>query len=284
MSQSQLALEQSPILGLRMPIRGTGIGNDLTIASAPHHPSARQGGQTQAVGEGSALRAVLLDSVMHEVRTPLTSIKLAVTELLADSQLQASQRDELLAIINEEADRLNRLIGEAGEMARLDADLELEMEPHAIEEIIDATLKECRRLLGARSIKVQVPAGLPPVRADINRVKKALMQLLENAHKYSPLDEPIIIISEMNGDFVMVSVADCGGGIDDSEQALIFKRCYRGKDQRSVVQGTGMGLPIAKAIVEAHGGSLTVTSQRDHGCIFTFTLPIDRSTEPGFSH
>jgi two-component system, OmpR family, sensor histidine kinase KdpD len=113
------------------------------------------------------------------------------------------------------------------------------------------------------------------VRADLQLIKKGLTQLLENATKYSLAGEPITITAELTGKFVKTSVADRGSGIDDSEQALIFTRFYRGKDHRCVVRATGMGLPIASAIIKAHGGSLCVTSRLGRGCIFSFTLPID---------
>ena len=225
--------------------------------------------------EDKQLRIALFDSVTHELRTPLTSIKASVTALLTNSQLQPSQRNELLIVINEEVDRLNQLVGEAVETAQPDARVKLDLKPHAIEEIIDAARTNCRTLLGQRSVSVQIPPGLPQVRADLNLAKKALVQLLENAAKYSPPDEPITIRSELIGTFVITSVADRGGGIEDSEQRLIFEKFYRGKYHRDVVQGTGMGLPIANAIIKAHGGSLRVTSQRDRGCIFSFTLPLD---------
>jgi two-component system sensor histidine kinase KdpD len=153
--------------------------------------------------------------------------------------------------------------------------VKLDLKPHAIEEIINAARTNCRTLLGRRSVLVQFPPGLPLVRADLNLAKKALVQLLENAAKYSLPDAPITITAELTGTFVITSVADRGRGIEDSEQRLIFEKFYRGKYHRHVVQGTGMGLPIANAIIKAHGGSLRVTSQRDHGCIFSFTLPLD---------
>ncbi len=225
--------------------------------------------------ENRQLRMALVDSVRHELCTPLTSIKASVTTLLTNSELQPSQRNELLIVIDEEADRLNRLVDEAMEAARLDGSVKLDLKPHAIEELVDAARESCRTLLGQRPVSVQLEPRLPAVRADLNRAEKALVQLLENAAKYSPAGEPITITAEQRGNFVMTSVADRGGGIDDSEQRLIFEKSYRGKGHRYVVQGPGMGLPIANAIIKAHRGSLGVTSQPGHGSIFSFTLPID---------
>ena len=225
--------------------------------------------------QGERLRKAILDSVVHDLRTPLTLIKISVTALLTTAQMDAGVRDELLTLIDEGADRLNCLVGEAVERARNDFGGRLNLEPRTIEEIIDAARKDCRMLLGARSINVQVPPGLPAARADLNLVRKALSQLLENASKYSPPEEPITVLVEMNGDFVMTSVVDRGKGIDPHEQGLIFDELYRGKDQCHVGSGPGMGLPIANAIVEAHGGSLSVISEGGRGSIFSFTSPID---------
>jgi two-component system, OmpR family, sensor histidine kinase KdpD len=100
--------------------------------------------------------------------------------------------------------------------------------------------------------------------------------LLDNANLYSPKDQPITISAELTGDSVTTSVADRGPGIEDIEQGMIFDKFYRGKDQRYLVRGTGMGLPIAKAIVTAHNGIISITSQPGHGSVFSFTLPIAR--------
>jgi two-component system, OmpR family, sensor histidine kinase KdpD len=225
--------------------------------------------------EDKQLRIALVDSMTHELRTPLTSIKASVTALLTNSQLRPSQRHELLIVINEEADRLNQLVGEAVEAAQPDGRVKLDLKTHAIKEIIDAARINCRTLLGQRLVSVLLQPGLPLVRADLILATKALVQLLENAAKYSPLVEPITITAELSGNFVMTSVADRGTGIEDSEQRLVFEKFYRGKGHRRVVQGTGMGLSIANAIIKAHCGSLSVSSQGGHGCIFSFTLPID---------
>jgi two-component system sensor histidine kinase KdpD len=117
------------------------------------------------------------------------------------------------------------------------------------------------------------------VQADPERTKDILVNLIDNANLYSGKGEPITITAEQTGNCVAISVADRGPGIDDFEQGMIFDKFYRGKDQRYLVRGTGMGLPIAKAIVAAHKGTISVTSQLGHGSVFSFTLPISRGTE-----
>jgi two-component system sensor histidine kinase KdpD len=250
------------------------ISTLVAIAMA-HARAVEQLGQTEAARQGEQLRTALLDAVTHALRTPLTSIKASVTNLLSNSGLVEGQRQELLTIINEETDRLNRLVGEAGEMARLDAgEVELDLKPHLIEEVIDATLDFCKGSLGNRKVNVHVAKGLPQVRIDLSRAREVLVHLIENANRYSEASQPITITAEGSADTVTVSVADRGDGIDDLEQALIFEKFYRGKNQRYSVEGTGMGLPIAKAIVAAHGGALSLMSQRGHGSVFSFTLPV----------
>jgi two-component system, OmpR family, sensor histidine kinase KdpD len=231
--------------------------------------------RTEAARESEKLRTALLDSVTHEFRTPLTAIKLSVTTLLQTPDMESDGKKELLTVINEETDRLNHLVGEAAEMAQLDAQqVELRRESHVVREVIEAGLERAKQALGCREVKVQVPDNIPAVRVDLERIAEVLAQLLENAAKYSPAGTPITISAEAAGKMVNISVADRGPGIDDLEQSLIFEKFYRGKDQRYRVQGTGMGLAIAKAIVEAHGGTIGVTSQLGSGSVFHFTLPV----------
>lgn len=279
-------------LGLR-PIGSLGISGTILsrqtleavgtlVAVAIERARAiEQLGLTEAARESERLRTALLDSVTHALRTPLTSIKASVTNLLSNQSLTDRQRQEMLTIINEESDRLNRLVGEAGEMARLDAgEVELRIENRPIEDVINAALSQCKLSLGGREVRVNVAPDLPHVRVDLGRAREALVHLLENANQYSPANQPITVTAEVTPDFVVTSVADRGAGIDELEQSLIFEKFYRGKDQRYLVQGTGMGLPIAKAIIQAHGGSVSLTSQRGQGSVFSFTLPIDRG-RPG---
>lgn len=240
--------------------------------------AVEQLGQTEAERQGERLKSALLDSITHDFRTPLTSIKAAVTGLLTANRPDSAQSRELLSVINEECDRLNHLVEEAGEMAKLEAgEVALDLAPTPIEEIIEAALAHCKSALAGRKVEVHVAPGLPPVRADLERAKEALMQLIDNANIYSPKEQPITITSELTGDAVTTSVADRGPGIDDFEQTMIFDKFYRGKDQRYLVRGTGMGLPIAKAIIAAQQGSISVTSQLGHGSVFSFTLPVERN-------
>lgn len=232
-------------------------------------------GETEAERQGERLKSALLDSIAHDFRTPLTAIKAAATDLIGSTSPKNPQQQELLSIINEECDRLNHLVAEAAEMARLEAgEVQLQLAPVAVSTLIDVALQHMKKSLGDRKIDLRIEENLPPVQADLERARDILVQLIDNANLYSPKDQPIAISAELTGDFVTFSVADHGPGIDSFEQGLIFDKFYRGRDQRYQVRGTGMGLPIAKAIVSVHGGTISVTSQLGSGSVFSFTLPI----------
>ena len=231
--------------------------------------------KNRAEQEHERLRSALLDSVTHEFRTPLTSIKASITTLLSAAALDESGRRDLLAVIDEETDRLNRLVGEAAEMAQLDSGrFNLQLETHSIRDAIDPALQDAKATLEHHPVDVQVSADLPNVRIDVQRIREVLMHLLENAGKYSPPESPIRVSSEVQGDRLVTSVADRGPGIDSFEQSLIFEKFYRGQHQRYTAPGTGMGLAIAKVIVEAHGGAVGIVSQLGNGSVFSFSLPL----------
>ena len=194
---------------------------------------------------------------------------------MSEVKLEKPQLKELLSVINEESDRLNRLVGEAAEVAQLDAhQVELHFEPHHIREAVDRAVQESRHALEHHPVEISVPDNLPALRMDLDRITEVLTQLIDNAAKYSAPETPINITADMRDGQLVASVADHGPGIDDLEQSMIFEKFYRGRDQRLSIQGTGMGLAIAKAIVELHGGTIGVTSQVDRGSVFHFSLPV----------
>ena len=238
--------------------------------------------RSEAAKETERLRTALLDSVTHELRTPLTSIKASVSALLSQQALDDPSRKELLTVIDEESDRLNHLIEQAVEMAQLDAHkVHLELKPQPVAALIEAAVEQARIASPAREFRVSLSSTLPNAIADAAWIHKVLANLLGNAVKYSPPDQPIFVSASPQGDMLAISVADRGAGIDPLEQGMIFDKFYRGQSyrdptQRNRVGGTGMGLAICRAIVTAHGGTIGVTSQLGHGSVFTFTLPTVR--------
>lgn len=231
--------------------------------------------RTEANRESERLRSILLDSVTHDFKTPLTSIKASAEALLGNAGLDDASRRELLIVIDEESDRLSRLVGEAAQMAQLDAGtVELHPEPHHIREAIDAAILVTKSALAKHSVVVVADDGLPEVRMDVRRIEDVLAQLLDNAAKYSPAGTKITVTSVVQNGKLVTSVADQGPGIDGVDQGMIFDKFYRGRGQRSAIPGTGMGLAIAKAMVEAHGGTISVISQLERGTVFSFALPL----------
>jgi two-component system sensor histidine kinase KdpD len=278
------------VIPLRVGVRPTGVVllesaslsretmeglSGLVSMSIERAEALEDSARSKAAKETERLRTALLDSVTHELRTPLTSIKASISALLSQQALDAGSQKDLLAVIDEESDRLNRLIEQAVEMAQLDARrVQLELKPQSIAGLIYVAVEQCRSGQPSRDFRVSLSSFLPNVLADKAWIEKVLANLLENACKYSPPDQPIYVSADPQKEMLSISVADRGAGIDPLEQGMIFDKFYRGPSQRNQVSGTGMGLAICRAIVKAHGGSISVTSQLGHGSVFTFTLPI----------
>jgi len=240
--------------------------------------SLEEGSKTEALRQSEALKAVLLDALAHDLKTPLTSIKGAVSHLLA--QPRDAAEAELLTIANEEADRLNRLVVEVLEMARIEATkFHPDRSPHGVSEIISAAVRAQDESLKGRRVELQVPESLPDADVDFEFIQQVLKQLLDNAVKYSPPGSPLKISAGLTGEKIVISVADHGRGIPEAEQARIFEKFYRGRASRDEILGTGLGLSIAKGIVEAHGGKIWVTSQPGQGSIFSFALPASKKEQ-----
>jgi two-component system, OmpR family, sensor histidine kinase KdpD len=229
----------------------------------------------ESTRENESLKSVLLDAITHDFRSPLTSIKASVTGLLDDLECDREQRRELLTVINEECDRINRLVGEAAETARLESgEVKLNLVSHSVRELMSAALAECKSVNANREICLDVKHQDSRLLVDLSLAKRVLVHLITNANLYSSPGKPIRIATQVRGGFLNISVSDQGPGIDNTEIDHIFDKLYRGKRQRTRVHGTGMGLPIAKAIVESHGGTIRVVSRPGQGSVFTFSLPM----------
>jgi two-component system sensor histidine kinase KdpD len=214
------------------------IGSLVAIAIERAH-TVEKLSKSEAARESDRLRSVLLDSVTHEFRTPLTSIKASAETLLSDANLDKPQRLDLLQVINEESDRLNRLVGEADEVAQLDAhQLHFHFETQHMRGAVDNAVRNSQPALRGHSVEISIPPDLPPVRMDLERITEVISQLLDNAGKYSPAGAPIHITVESQGPDVITSVADEGSGIDEMEQDLIFEKFYRGHDHAGHRYGT----------------------------------------------
>lgn len=236
-------------------------------------------GKIEAERESERLKAVLMDAITHDFRTPLTSIKGSATGLLANIDFDREQSKELLLIIDEECDRINQLIGEASEITKLEAgEVKVELSPHSVGELISAALSARANVLRSRPILSEVKDPDLRVLVDLPLSQKVLLHLIDNANLYSSEGQPIKISTEERDGFAVLSVSDRGPGIEEAEIRQIFDKFYRGKGHRHRVPGTGMGLAIAKAIVEAHGGTIEAVSRLGEGSVFTFRLPLATSS------
>jgi two-component system, OmpR family, sensor histidine kinase KdpD len=245
------------------------IGNLAAIAIEKAR-AFDEASRSESARQGEALKSALLDSLAHDIKTPLTSIKAAVTSLLCRAE---SNERELLTIIDEEADRLNRLAAEVVAMARVEAGkLHLEKRPVGAAEIVANALGALPA--DGRIVTVNVPATLPMADADPEFAAQVVKQLVENALKYSPAGSPVAISAAPRDARIVIGVADRGPGIEENERARIFDKFFRGRRHRFDTKGTGMGLAIAKGIVEAHGGRIWVESEPGQGSVFYFTLPM----------
>jgi two-component system sensor histidine kinase KdpD len=236
--------------------------------------------QIEAARRSEQLRTTLLDAMAHEFKTPLTSIKAATTSLLANPDQPPETTAELLAVADEEAERLKILIDDTVEMARLDTgQIDLDREPVALGEIAREAAASLKGRSEGRELAVICDEPLEPLGLDRRLIKLAIRQILDNALKYSPPGTPVGIRVCAGDGSVAVDITDHGDGIPVQDQGRIFERFYRGPSTRQQIPGSGLGLSIASSIVQAHGGVLSVTS-RPGETTFRMTLPAAKGERP----
>jgi two-component system sensor histidine kinase KdpD len=238
----------------------------------------------EAAREGERLRTALIDSLTHELRTPLTSIRAAATTLLEGAGLDEAGRLDLITIVDEEAERLDLLIGEAVEMAEIDAQVvQVHLVPQHPRALLEQAVEETRANLAKHRVNIEVEDREnpdDPAWFDPHLLGRVLKHLLENAASYTPPGSRISLGSRRQGDRLEFSVEDNGPGIDALDLPLIFEKFYRGKKGAGAGKGSGMGLAIAKAILAAHDGAIEVSSVPGKGASFRFWVPLVEK-EPG---
>jgi|MudIll2142460700_1097286.scaffolds.fasta_scaffold17275_2 two-component system sensor histidine kinase KdpD len=238
-----------------------------------HVQLAEQSRQIQLLQATEKMQDALLNSISHDLRTPLVSITGALSTLdEQDASLDDETRQELVETAREEADRLNRLVGNLLQMTRLEAGaIRVVLEPADIEDLIGSAIGQVEDRLAERDIQIMIPPDLPMVPLDFVLIVHALGNLLDNALKYSPESSPIEIEARQLGQEVQISILDRGVGIPPDDLAHIFDKFYRVRHPEQVT-GTGLGLAISKGIVEAHGGRIWATNRPAGGTMITIAL------------
>jgi len=242
--------------------------------------------EAEAIKRSERLKSALLDAVTHDIRTPLTSIKASATLLLEDrnetessAKLSEEEQHAILEVIEHSANRLDRFVEGIVDLARIEAgDLDLHRNWGAIEDIIEAALVQAEPLTRNHKIKVVVAEELPVIRVDARAVTEVIYALIDNASKYSPPGTSIMIEAHRAADdIVEIAVEDQGPGIPANGRKRAFEKFYRIPRDGAAAgrRGIGMGLAIAKGIVEAHGGRIWIEDAKSgQGARVVFTVPV----------
>jgi len=225
------------------------------------------------------MRSSLLSAMSHDLRTPLSSITGAATSLRDDPALSPDTQRELIQSIVDEAERLERLVANLLDMTRIESGaIALKRDWVPLEEIIGSALTRLEVRVGDRKVTVSIEPDVPFVHVDPVLFEQVFVNLLENADKYTPPRTPIDIRARYDGDHVSIEVSDHGDGLPEGEEARVFDKFYRGPHVG--ISGAGLGLPICKGIVEAHGGSIRAENRRGGGTTFLIAMPLGNEEPP----
>jgi two-component system sensor histidine kinase KdpD len=238
--------------------------------------------QIEVLQKTDALRSALLSSISHDLRTPLASIKASASSLLQeDVQWSDEERRSFALAIEREADRLNRLVANLLDMSRIEGGaLKPEKEWYPIDELIHDVLGHMQSIVLDRVVRTDIPDVLPPVQLDYLEIEQVLTNLLENAVRYTPYETPLDVSVQVEGDQMVISVADRGPGIPPADLEHVFDKFYRvlGRTPGRPT-GSGLGLAVSKGLIEAHGGHIWAENREGGGAVFRFTLPLIKKRE-----
>jgi two-component system sensor histidine kinase KdpD len=242
----------------------------------------QEGLQIEVLQRTDVLRAALLSSISHDLRTPLASIKASASSLLQeDVQWSDEERRSFTLAIEREADRLNRLVANMLDMSRIEGGaLKPEKEWYPIDELIHDVLGHMQPILLDRVVQTHIPDDLPPVQLDYLEIEQVLTNLVENAVRHTPSGTSIDVNAHIAGDQMIISVADRGPGIPPTDLERVFDKFYRvlGRTAERPT-GSGLGLAVSKGLVEAHGGRIWAENREGGGAVFRFTLPLIKKRE-----
>jgi two-component system sensor histidine kinase KdpD len=247
------------------------------LVTAQLADAARRGAQheraAQVAQQADEIKTALLHAVSHDLRTPLASIKANVSGLRqAEVAYTAEDRAELLEAIDDEADRLDRLVANLLDASRLEAGVLVpHKQPQDLVELTRAVLGRMAPMLGQRAVKLEVQQSMPLVSCDYGQIDQIVTNLVENAARHTPPGSPIEIRISADNQQAHLDVLDAGPGIMEEDRARIFRPFERA---RTAAQGSGLGLSIARGMAEAHGGTLDVTRNPTGGARFSLTLPL----------
>jgi two-component system sensor histidine kinase KdpD len=229
--------------------------------------------RSRAARQSQEFKSTLLDGLAHEFKTPLTSIRAATTALLGSNLSGRAQR-EFTMIVDQEAERLGRLVTEATHIARIEAgDIHINRQWLPVGTLIENVLAELELQRDGRRIDIAVPPDLPEVLVDVDLMQLALRQLVDNALKYSRRETAIHISANLAENHFIISVRNEADPLSQSERSRIFEKFYRGQNARHQVAGTGMGLPVARDILLAHGGDIFLLDSNEKGTEFIVKIP-----------
>jgi two-component system sensor histidine kinase KdpD len=235
--------------------------------------SQRAEEETRVHMQTEQMRSSLLSAMSHDLRTPLASITGAASTLRSQNdRLPLETKQELLESISDEAERLSRLVGNLLDMTRLESGgVELRRDLYPLEEIVGTVLQRMEPQLEGRAVTTELAENLPMVFVDDVLLGQVLWNLLENAAKYTPPGAPLELAAFESGGAILIEVRDRGPGIAPGEEERIFEKFYRGKSDN--VRGAGLGLPICRAIVQAHRGTIQALARDGGGTTFRISLP-----------